>query len=127
MTLRLTMPDGEARWVTLQGRYDPHDGEPRLLGTVIDITHDVEADAQLREVHEKRSPRPVERNGGDGLHAGARAQPPARAITNYLEAPLPTPRSRGDPDHDILDALDRARARGAPGPATSSARSAPLR
>ena len=35
MTLRLTMADGEIRWVTLQGRYDPHNGQPRLLGLII--------------------------------------------------------------------------------------------
>ena len=110
MTLRLTMPGGEIRWVTLQGRYDPHDGQPRLLGLVIDITHDVEADAQLREVHEKLLR--LARLNAMGAMASTLAHElnqPLAAITNYLEACRYLTRSRGEPDHDILDALDHAR------------------
>ncbi|MDQ0251141.1 PAS domain S-box-containing protein [Sphingomonas kyeonggiensis] len=110
MTLQLTMPDGESRWVTLQGRYDPHDGQPRLLGLVIDITRDMEADAQLREVHEKLLR--LARLNAMGAMASTLAHElnqPLAAITNYLEACRYLTRSRGDPDHDILDALDRAR------------------
>jgi len=110
MTLRLTMPDGDTRWVTLQGRYDPHDGEPRLLGLVIDITHDVEGEAQLREAHEKLLR--LARLNAMGAMASTLAHElnqPLAAITNYLEACRYLTRSRGTPDHDILDALDRAR------------------
>ena len=104
------MPDGEARWVTLQGRYDPHDGQPRLLGLVIDITHDMEADAQLREVHEKLLR--LARLNAMGAMASTLAHElnqPLAAITNYIEACRYLTRSRGEPDHDILDALDHAR------------------
>lgn len=110
MTLRLTMADGETRWVTLQGRYDPHNGQPRLLGLIIDITHDIEAEAQLREAHEKLLR--LARLNAMGAMASTLAHElnqPLAAITNYLEACRYLTRSRGDPDHDILDALDRAR------------------
>lgn len=110
MTLRLTMADGEIRWVTLQGRYDPHNGQPRLLGLIIDITHDIEAEAQLREAHEKLLR--LARLNAMGAMASTLAHElnqPLAAITNYLEACRYLTRSRGDPDHDILDALDRAR------------------
>jgi len=110
MSLRLTMPDGNIRWVTLQGRYDPHDGQPRLLGLIIDITRDIEAEAQLREVHEKLLR--LARLNAMGAMASTLAHElnqPLAAITNYLEACRYLTRSRGEPDHDILDALDRAR------------------
>jgi len=110
MTLQLTLPDGESRWVTLQGRYDAHDGQPRLLGLVIDITRDMEADAQLREVHEKLLR--LARLNAMGAMASTLAHElnqPLAAITNYLEACRYLTRSRVDPDHNILDALDRAR------------------
>lgn len=110
MTLQLTMPDGESRWVTLQGRYDGHDGRPRLLGLVIDITRDMEADTQLREVHEKLLR--LARLNAMGAMASTLAHElnqPLAAITNYLEACRYLTRSRVDPDHNILDALDRAR------------------
>jgi PAS domain S-box-containing protein len=110
MTLRLTMPEGETRWVTLQGRYDPDNGEPRLLGLAIDITRDIEAEAQLREAHDKLLR--LARLNAMGAMASTLAHElnqPLAAITNYLEACRYLTRSRGNPDHDILDALDRAR------------------
>lgn len=110
MTLELTLPGDEARWVTLQGRYDAHDGNPRLIGLAIDITRDMEADAQLREVHEKLLR--LARLNAMGAMASTLAHElnqPLAAITNYLEACRYLTRSRGDPDHSILDALDRAR------------------
>ncbi|NYT39986.1 PAS domain S-box protein [Sphingomonas sp. R-74633] len=110
MTLALTLPGGEARWVTLQGHYDAHDGHPRLIGLAIDITRDMEADAQLREVHEKLLR--LARLNAMGAMASTLAHElnqPLAAITNYLEACRYLTRSRGDPDHSILDALDRAR------------------
>ncbi|MEP9360641.1 PAS domain S-box protein [Sphingomonas sp. KR3-1] len=110
MTLELHLANGETRWVTLQGRYDAHDGHPRLIGLAIDITHDMEADAQLREVHEKLLR--LARLNAMGAMASTLAHElnqPLAAITNYLEACRYLTRSRGDPDHSILDALDRAR------------------
>ncbi|HWU96461.1 MAG TPA: PAS domain S-box protein [Sphingomonas sp.] len=110
MTLRLTMADGAIRWVTLQGRYDPHNGQPRLLGLIIDITRDIEGEAQLREAHEKLLR--LARLNAMGAMASTLAHElnqPLAAITNYLEACRYLTRSRGDPDRDILDALDRAR------------------
>jgi PAS domain S-box-containing protein len=110
MTLALTLASGDARWVTLQGRYDPHDGHPRMIGLAIDITRDMEADAQLREVHEKLLR--LARLNAMGAMASTLAHElnqPLAAITNYLEACRYLTRSRGDPDHSILDALDRAR------------------
>ncbi|MDG2532832.1 PAS domain S-box protein [Sphingomonas sp. HITSZ_GF] len=110
MTLELTLPGGEARWVTLQGHYDPDDGHPRLIGLAIDNTRDMEADAQLREVHEKLLR--LARLNAMGAMASTLAHElnqPLAAITNYLEACRYLTRSRGEPDHAILDALDRAR------------------
>jgi len=110
MTLELTMANGEMRWVSLQGRYDAHDGKPRLIGLAIDITRDMEAEAQLREVHEKLLR--LARLNAMGAMASTLAHElnqPLAAITNYLEACRYLTRSRGDPDHSILDALDRAR------------------
>lgn len=110
MTLELTHANGETRWVTLQGRYDPHDGNPRLIGLAIDITRDMEADVQLREAHEKLLR--LARLNAMGAMASTLAHElnqPLAAITNYLEACRYLTRSRGDPDHSILDALDRAR------------------
>jgi PAS domain S-box-containing protein len=110
MTLELNLDSGETRWVMLQGRYDAHDGHPRLIGLAIDITRDMEADAQLREVHEKLLR--LARLNAMGAMASTLAHElnqPLAAITNYLEACRYLTRSRGEPDHSILDALDRAR------------------
>jgi PAS domain S-box-containing protein len=110
MTLELTHANGDTRWVTLQGHYDAHDGNPRLIGLALDITRDMEADAQLREVHEKLLR--LARLNAMGAMASTLAHElnqPLAAITNYLEACRYLTRSRGDPDHSILDALDRAR------------------
>jgi PAS domain S-box-containing protein len=110
MTLEISLPDGETRWVSLLGRYDAHDGDPRLLGLAVDITRDMEADSQLREVHEKLLR--LARLNAMGAMASTLAHElnqPLAAITNYLEACRYLTRSRGDPDHSILDALDRAR------------------
>jgi len=70
----------------------------------------MEADAQLREVHEKLLR--LARLNAMGAMASTLAHElnqPLAAITNYLEACRYLTRSRGDPDHSILDALDRAR------------------
>jgi PAS domain S-box-containing protein len=110
MTLLLSLPDGEQRWVNLQGSYDPHDGNPRLLGLAIDITHDMEAEAQLREAHDKLLR--VARLSAMGAMASTLAHElnqPLSAITNYVEASRYRVRRESQPDPAVLDALDQAR------------------
>ncbi|WP_213982183.1 PAS domain S-box protein [Sphingomonas sp. dw_22] len=110
MTLMLHFPDDEPRWVNLQGRYDRHDGHPRLLGLAIDITHDVEAEAQLREAHDKLLR--VARLSAMGAMASTLAHElnqPLSAITNFVEASRYRMRQESEPDPVVLDALEQAR------------------
>ncbi|MET0309056.1 MAG: PAS domain S-box protein [Sphingomonas sp.] len=110
MTLSLNLPDGEQRWVNLQGSYDAHDGNPRLLGLAIDITHDMEAEAQLREAHDKLLR--VARLSAMGAMASTLAHElnqPLSAITNYVEASRYRIRREAQADPAILEALDQAR------------------
>ncbi len=110
LTLQLALPDGGTRWVHLHGSYDPHDGRPRLLGLAVDITHDVEAQAQLREAHDKLLR--VARLSAMGAMASTLAHElnqPLSAITNYVETCRYLMRRKPEPDHTVIDALELAR------------------
>lgn len=110
LTFRLFLPKGEGRWVRLHGRYDPNDGKPRLLGLAVDVTRDIEAQAQLREAHEKLLR--VERLSAMGAMASTLAHElnqPLAAVTNYVETCRYLTRMHHDSDPVLLDALTRAR------------------
>ncbi|HVG14949.1 MAG TPA: PAS domain S-box protein [Chitinophagaceae bacterium] len=85
---RIVRPEGSIRWVRLNGRFIHHDGQPMIIGTLMDITEERETAEVLEQKVEERT-RELKQVNDQLRHFAYSAshdlQEPLRKITYFID------------------------------------------